>query len=203
MTLVSSLRSVFHFSYGIGLQACVGGPGAQFAMKRSLRKPEDTMARTLKLTTCAVTAMLLAVCAPREDELADTALVDTGAAAITPTTPGATVAPAPTDTPRVVGPGVTGPVHARLSEWRVVLSQRTAPEGWIQLHAMNEGQQTHALDVERGGLEWRTADIRPGGIAVLWIYATPGTYNVYCPLSGTAGNHRTLGMSTTLTVTAR
>lgn len=159
------------------------------------------MARTLKLTTCAATAMLLAVCAPREEELTDTALIDTGAAAITPGTPGATVTPS--DTPRAPGPGITGPVHARLSEWRVVLSQRTAPAGWIMLHVMNEGQQTHALEVERGGLEWRTADIPPGGIAVLNINAAAGTYNVYCPIVGAAGNHRTLGMSTTLTVTAR
>jgi hypothetical protein len=161
------------------------------------------MARTLKLTACAVTAMLLAVCAPREEAVTDTALVDTGAAAITPTTPGATVGPGPADTPRAPGPGITGPVHVRLSEWRVVLSQRTAPEGWIMLHVMNEGQQTHALEVERGGLEWRTADIPPGGIATLNINAAAGTYNLYCPIVGAAGNHRTLGMSTTLTVTAR
>ena len=156
------------------------------------------MARTLKLTTCAATAMLLAVCAPREDEAADTAMPDTGMAA---TTPGATVTPS--DTPTAPGPGITGPVHVRLSEWRVVLSQATAPAGWIMLHAMNEGQQTHALEVERGGLEWRTADIPPGGIAVLNINAAPGTYQIYCPLVNAAGNHQQLGMRTTLRVTAR
>jgi hypothetical protein len=156
------------------------------------------MARTLKLTTCAAIAMLFASCAPAEDEAADTAMPDTGAAAITP---GATVTP--TDTPTAPGPGITGPVHVRLSEWRVVLSQRTAPAGWIMLHMMNEGSQTHALEVERAGLEWRTADIPPGGIAVLNINAAAGTYNLYCPIVGTAGNHRQLGMSTTLTVTPR
>ena len=160
------------------------------------------MARTLKLTTAAAIALLAVSCAPREEEPIDT-IPDTGAAATTPTTPGATVGPGPADTPRAPGPGVTGPVHARLSEWRVVLSQRTAPAGWIMLHIMNEGSQTHALEVERGGLEWRTADIRPGGIATLNINAAAGTYNVYCPIVGAAGNHRQLGMSTTLTVTAR
>ena len=160
------------------------------------------MARMLKLTTCAAIAMLFASCAPAEDEAADTAMPDTGAAAITPGTAGSTVgAPSPTDTPRAPGPGVTGPLHVRLSEWRVVLSQSSAPTGWIMLHAMNEGQQTHALAVERGGLTWRTADIPPGGTATLNINAAPGNYTIYCPVTGAAGNHRQLGMSTTLRVT--
>jgi hypothetical protein len=63
------------------------------------------MTRTLKLITCAAIAMLVASCTPREDEAIDTALIDTAGAMTT--TPGATAAPAPTDTPR--SPARNGP----------------------------------------------------------------------------------------------
>lgn len=134
-------------------------------------------------------ALLLAACTPRE-EAADTTMGDTlgvGAAA-----PGATV-PAATDTGART-------VHVVLNEWRVSPSETTLDAGRVMFHAMNEGEVQHGLEVEGQGQEGQTGNIPAGGTGSVTMSLQPGNYTLYCPIVDARGNHRQMGMETTITV---
>lgn len=140
----------------------------------------------LALALCAASVL---GCQPR-DEPVDTSTVS-GALG------GPTAEPSPgADT----GVGAASATDATLSEWRLELGQDTVPAGRVTLRATNRGQYEHALEVEGGGQEWETERIRPGQDATLQVELQPGTYEVYCPVEDTHGNHERLGMRTTLVV---
>jgi plastocyanin len=66
------------------------------------------------------------------------------------------------------------------------------------IRLVNEGEVTHALEVEGDGVEEETASIAPGESAELTLELEEGEYELYCPI----GNHRDQGMEGTLVVGA-
>ena len=97
--------------------------------------------------------------------------------------------------PRVPG---SPAVSAKLSEWKVELSQRTITAGSVTFTVTNAGSIPHALEVEGQGIEEETAVIEPGASATLTLTLKPGTYEVYCPVGN--DSHKKLGMQTDLKV---
>lgn len=103
-------------------------------------------------------------------------------------------------TPSPVATNDTAMIHIPLTEWSVVVSQGIVSPGSFKFHAMNQGANTHAFEIEGNGQEWKSEPIPPGGTATLTPTLTAGTYTVYCPIVDSLGNHREKGMSTTFSV---
>jgi plastocyanin len=89
-------------------------------------------------------------------------------------------------------------ITAKLSEWKVELSNATVSAGTVRFTATNAGSIPHALEVEGPGIEQETAVIQPGDSAILILTLRPGTYEVYCPVG--VDSHKKLGMDTHLKV---
>ncbi len=89
-------------------------------------------------------------------------------------------------------------VSARLSEWKVELSQGTITAGTVTFTVTNAGSIPHALEIEGQGMEQETPVIQPGASATLTLTLKPGTYEVYCPVGN--DSHKKLGMETHLKV---
>jgi plastocyanin len=68
--------------------------------------------------------------------------------------------------------------------------------GTYTFRLVNDGNSTHALEIEGGGAEAATAEVAPGASAEVTIALEPGSYELYCPV----GDHRELGMEGTITV---
>jgi plastocyanin len=90
------------------------------------------------------------------------------------------------------------PVTAKLSEWKIELSQATVEAGTLKFTATNTGSIPHALEVEGPGLEKKTGLIQPGSSATLTLTLQAGKYEVYCPVG--EDSHKKLGMETSLVV---
>ena len=95
-------------------------------------------------------------------------------------------------------PGDPAAVSAKLSEWKVELSERSIAAGTVTFTVANVGSIPHAFEVEGQGIEQETAVIQPGASATLTLTLKPGTYEVYCPVG--EDSHKKLGMETDLTV---
>jgi plastocyanin len=134
----------------------------------------------------AAAVLFLAACGRTDDTTADTPMFDTVGQS--------TISGVPDDT------AGARTVHVVLAEWRVSPSETTLAPGRVTFHVMNEGQNHHALEVERGNEEWKTDHIAPGGTATVTVDLTPGTYTLYCPMNDAQGDHRQQGMQTTITV---
>ena len=89
-------------------------------------------------------------------------------------------------------------VNAKLSEWKVELSQPSITAGTVTFTVVNTGTVPHAFEVEGQGIEQETAVIQPGSSATLKLTLKPGNYDVYCPVGGES--HKHLGMETHLKV---
>jgi len=150
---------------------------------------------SLKLAVSVCIAITLTGCAKTDTSASDTAAADTAASAIdNPALPSTAAPSAETAT------GEPGQIHIRLNEWTVRVSKSPIRAGRTTFHAMNEGKNQHAFEIEGNGQEWKVDAIKPGGTATLAANLTPGTYKVYCPLVDTHGNHQQRGMSTNLVV---
>src|SRR5436190_2703034 len=101
-------------------------------------------------------------------------------------------------TPAHRAPGDPVAVSAKLSEWKVELSERTITAGTVTFTVANVGSIPHAFEVEGQGIEQETAVIQPGASATLTLTLKPGTYEVYCPVG--QDSHKKLGMETDLKV---
>jgi plastocyanin len=89
-------------------------------------------------------------------------------------------------------------VIAKLSEWKVELSEATVASGAVTFTITNAGSIPHGFEVEGHGVERQTALIQPGSTATLTLTLLPGTYEVYCPVG--EDSHKKLGMEAHLTV---
>jgi hypothetical protein len=101
-------------------------------------------------------------------------------------------------TPAHRAPSDPAAVSAKLSEWKVELSQATVLAGAVTFSVTNAGTIPHAFEVEGEGVEQETAVIQPGSSATLQLTLKPGTYDVYCPVG--EDSHKHLGMETHLRV---
>jgi uncharacterized cupredoxin-like copper-binding protein len=68
--------------------------------------------------------------------------------------------------------------------------------GRVTFTVSNDGQETHALEVEGNGVEEETDSIAPGESGTLTVDLEPGEYELYCPIDG----HREQGMEGTIVV---
>jgi uncharacterized cupredoxin-like copper-binding protein len=68
--------------------------------------------------------------------------------------------------------------------------------GTLTLTVVNDGQTTHALEIEGDGVEEETPLLEPGESAELTVELAKGEYEMYCPV----GNHRAQGMEGTVLV---
>ena len=68
--------------------------------------------------------------------------------------------------------------------------------GTVTFTVTNDGQETHALEVEGNGVEEETDSIAAGESGTLTVDLEPGEYEFYCPIDG----HREQGMEGELVV---
>ena len=81
-------------------------------------------------------------------------------------------------------------------DFTIELSTTEFAPGTYTFVATNNGQTTHALEIEGQGLEEETEDIAPGNSASLSVTLEAGEYEFYCPV----GNHKDMGMELDITV---
>ena len=62
--------------------------------------------------------------------------------------------------------------------------------GKVTFRVRNDGEETHALEVEGNGIEEEMESIGPGESGTLTVDLEPGEYEFYCPVDG----HREEGM---------
>src|SRR5207253_8413948 len=91
-------------------------------------------------------------------------------------------------------PGTPAAVTAKLSEWKVELSEATIAAGPVTFTITNAGSIPHALEVKGERIERETPLIEPGANATLALTLKPGTYELYCPVGN--DSHKKLGMET-------
>jgi plastocyanin len=92
-------------------------------------------------------------------------------------------------------------LRVTLSEWAVHADPAELRPGPVRIVVVNAGEHGHSLEVERqNGDEWETSMIAPGDDDVLELELERGTYTLYCPVHDDRGDHRALGMTTTVQV---
>ncbi|PRY48679.1 plastocyanin [Geodermatophilus tzadiensis] len=90
-------------------------------------------------------------------------------------------------------------VTATEGEMFIELSQDSFSPGEVTIEVVNEGNATHDLVVERDGADVVASDsIGPGQSTTVTVTLEAGEYVFYCSI----GNHRAMGMETTVTVAA-
>jgi uncharacterized cupredoxin-like copper-binding protein len=87
-----------------------------------------------------------------------------------------------------------------ISETEYALSPKSvdvADAGTVTFEVKNDGQVTHALEVEGNGVEQETESIEPGQSATLTVdLGKAGKYEMYCPID----SHKDMGMEGDITV---
>jgi uncharacterized cupredoxin-like copper-binding protein len=92
-----------------------------------------------------------------------------------------------------------GPVASDivLGDFTIQPSALAVDPGSYTFRVVNEGEQTHALEIEGPEGEVETGDLAPGESADLAVdLSEPGEYELYCPVDG----HRGQGMEGAITV---
>jgi plastocyanin len=87
-----------------------------------------------------------------------------------------------------------------LTEWAVRPAADSVNAGRMAFRITNRGQYEHSFEVEGQGMEEETGKIAAGGSALLTVELRPGSYELYCPIDDSHGEHEKLGMRTTLVV---
>jgi plastocyanin len=89
-------------------------------------------------------------------------------------------------------------VTATEADFSIALSEDTLPAGTYTFTVTNSGSATHSLEISGPGVDGVVSDkVQGGESTTMTVTLQPGTYDVWCPI----GNHRAMGMDTTLTVT--
>jgi plastocyanin len=88
-------------------------------------------------------------------------------------------------------------VTANEADFSIALSSSTLTAGPYTFNVENTGKATHSLTIQGpGGVDVTSDTLQGGQTTTMTVTLQPGTYQVYCPI----GNHREMGMDTTLTV---
>jgi uncharacterized cupredoxin-like copper-binding protein len=94
------------------------------------------------------------------------------------------------------GDGAGTVIDVDEKDFTIELSTMEFTPGTYTFVATNNGQTTHALEIEGQGVEEETEDIAPGDSAELTVTLEAGEYELYCPV----GNHKDMGMKLDITV---
>ena len=89
-----------------------------------------------------------------------------------------------------------GSVEITATEFSFDPSTVEVDAGETTFTLVNDGQFTHALEIEGQGIEEETDEIDGGTTTELTVDLEAGKYELYCPV----GNHREQGMEGTLVV---
>jgi plastocyanin len=88
-------------------------------------------------------------------------------------------------------------VTVSATEFKLSLPTTTFSPGTYTFRMSDDGQATHAIEIQGPGVDGQKSDTAgPGGTASLTVTLQKGTYTMWCPVA----NHRAVGMQTTLTV---
>ena len=88
-------------------------------------------------------------------------------------------------------------VTATEADFSITLSSSALTAGTYTFTVENTGKATHSLTIEGpGGVDMTSDTVQGGRSTTMTVTLQAGQYEVYCPI----GNHRAMGMSTTLTV---
>ena len=93
------------------------------------------------------------------------------------------------------GEGAGTVIEVDEKDFTIELSTMELTPGTYTFVATNNGQTTHALEIEGQGVEEETEDIAPGDTAELTVTLEAGEYELYCPV----GNHKDMGMKLDIT----
>ena len=93
--------------------------------------------------------------------------------------------------------GVAGSVELTATDFKFDPSTvELAKSGEMTFTLVNDGESTHALEIEGQGIEEESDEVDAGGTTALTVDLKPGEYEFYCPVDG----HREKGMEGTLVV---
>jgi plastocyanin len=88
-------------------------------------------------------------------------------------------------------------VQVAAKDFTLTLSTASFTPGTYTFQMTNDGNATHAIEIDGPGVEDQKSDTAgPGGSASVTVTLQAGDYTIYCPV----GNHRAMGMQTTFTV---
>jgi plastocyanin len=150
--------------------------------------PTSPLSRLAAVACTGVLALALAACGGSSTSGASSSSAAVSSAA-------ATTASSSTAGSTAEATGAT--VTAEEADFTVTLSSSTLPAGTYTFTVRNTGKATHSLTIEGpGGVDMTSDKLQGGQSTTMTATLQPGQYQVYCPI----GNHRAMGMSTTLTV---
>jgi uncharacterized cupredoxin-like copper-binding protein len=90
-----------------------------------------------------------------------------------------------------------GTLTATEKDFSIALTSDSVPPGTYQLTVDNAGKATHSLSIKGpGGVDMTSDTLQGGDSTTMTVTLQAGKYDVWCPI----GNHRAMGMDTTLTV---
>jgi plastocyanin len=144
--------------------------------------------------SAAVLALALSACGSNSGTGGGTAATSTGAA------PGSSSS-APATSPTAGGTAATATernaVTATETDFAIALSSTELTAGTYSVTVTNSGKATHSLTIKGpGGVDVTSDTLQGGKTTTMTVTLQPGRYEVYCPI----GNHRAMGMDTTVTV---
>ena len=95
------------------------------------------------------------------------------------------------------GAAATGTViNVDERDFTIELSTMELTPGTYTFVTTNNGQTTHALEIEGQGLEEETDNLAPGDSAEFTVTLEAGEYELYCPVDG----HKDMGMKLDITI---
>jgi len=149
---------------------------------------------TARLGATVLLAGLLTLtgCGSSDDEGGTAAPSSSGTSSSSAPSSGAGASPsAPAET------GTTA-ATASLVDFGIELSETEMAAGEYEIEVTNDGDASHDLVVERDGEDVAATEaLSSGGSETLAVTLEPGEYVFYCSV----GNHRSMGMEITVTVT--
>jgi plastocyanin len=143
----------------------------------------------------AISLAALGACSSDDEGGRDTTATTPSSSAQAPSTPGDAGSSTSSD---AGGGSEQQSLAAGLVDFAIELPETQLAAGEYEFEVVNEGRASHDFIVERDGKKVAGTEIlSPGDSASLSVDLEPGEYVVYCSV----GNHRGMGMETTVTVT--